>query len=179
MRTKEVVIMIRRLTIVAVILVAQFCRAQAPAGAPAGATALCNDGTYFKGATKSGACSGHKGIKTWYGAAAAAAKSTTTKTDKTASAKPAPAPASAPAAAAPAKATESTSTPAASSAKTPTSTKAQAPGGGPGLVWVNTASKVYHCPGTQYYGKTKAGAYMSEADAKAKGARPDAGKPCK
>ena len=162
--------MLRRLTIVAVVLVAQSCMAQAPAGAPAGATALCNDGTYFKGAAKSGACSGHKGIKAWYGAAAAAAKSTT------ASAKPAPAPA---AASAPAKPAASASTPTASSAKTPSSAKAQAPGGGPGLVWVNTATKVYHCPGTQYYGKTKAGAYMSEADAKAKGAHPDAGKPCK
>lgn len=56
--------------------------------------------------------------------------------------------------------------------------KTAAPGGGNGLVWVNTASNVYHCQGTAYYGKTKAGAYMSEADAKAKGARADAGKPC-
>ena len=55
--------------------------------------------------------------------------------------------------------------------------KAQAPGGGDGKVWVNTASNVYHCAGTRYYGKTKAGLYMTESDAKAKGNHANKGCP--
>ena len=39
-------------------------------------------------------------------------------------------------------------------------------------VWVNTASKVYHCLGSADYGTTKNGTYLSEADARAQGNRP-------
>jgi hypothetical protein len=132
--------------------------AQVPAGAPAGTTGLCNDGSYWTGASKSGACRGHKGVKTWYAAAGAA---------PTPAATPAPAPA---AAAAPLSKSKTSSG--------NTATKTPAPGGGPGMVWLNTSTKVYHCYGTKYYGTTKVGTYMSEADAKAKGAHADAGKPC-
>jgi len=133
----------------------------APAGAPAGSTGLCKDGTYYSGASKQGACRGHKGVETWYGAAKPAA----------APAAAAPA-AAAPAAAAPAAATSGKKP----AAFTPAATAA--PGGGPGQVWVNTSTKVYHCPGDKWYGKTKAGSYMSEADAKAKGFHGPRGKGC-
>ena len=124
--------------------------AQAPAAAPAGSTGLCKDGSYTSNETKRGACAGHKGVKDWFDAAAA--------------------PATPPAATKPASA----------ATKTGATTPATAPaaGGGPGQVWVNTSSKVYHCSGTKYYGKTKKGEYMSEAAAKSAGAHADHGKAC-
>src|ERR1700761_5319705 len=146
--------------------------AVAQAAPPAGSTGMCKDGTYSTAPSKQGACRGHQGVKEWYAAAPAAAATAPAAT-------PAPAPKAAPAAPAPAPAPAAAPT---TSAKQSPAQKAaarpQAAGGGPGLVWVNTSSNVYHCYGSDFYGKTKAGSYMSEADAKAKGAHPDHGKAC-
>ena len=50
--------------------------------------------------------------------------------------------------------------------------------GGAGKVWVNASSKTYHCEGSKFYGKTKTGEYMTEAEAKAKGNHAVKGKAC-
>jgi hypothetical protein len=130
--------------------------AQAPSSAPAGATGLCKDGSFWTGPTKKGACRGYKGVQTWYAASGAAAGSTAAS-------------APAPTAAAPATAAKKA---------TPTPSATAAPGGGPGLVWVNTPTHVYHCTGDRGYGKTKTGTYMTEAAAKAEGDHADHGKTC-
>lgn len=155
--------------------------AVAQAAPPAGSTGLCKDGTYSTAASKQGACRGHQGVKEWYAAApAGAAAPAAAATAPVAAAKAAPAAAASTASTT--ASTTATSTAAAASGKQSPAQKAaalpQAAGGGPGLVWVNTSSNVYHCYGSDYYGKTKAGSYMSEADAKAKGAHPDHGKAC-
>jgi DNA uptake protein ComE-like DNA-binding protein len=43
--------------------------------------------------------------------------------------------------------------------------------GGPGMVWVNPDTKVFHRYGSRWYGKTKTGQYMTEADAMKAGYR--------
>ncbi|MBV8124653.1 MAG: DUF3761 domain-containing protein [Burkholderiaceae bacterium] len=136
------------------LMLSSACLAQQAASAPAGSTGLCKDGTYTTNATKKGSCNGHKGVKEWYGAAADAGG------------KPA------------ANAAPATAAPAATATAKAAAATAQAPGGGAGQVWVNSSSKVYHCPGTKYYGKTKEGEYMTEAAAKAAGNHADHGKSC-
>jgi hypothetical protein len=163
-------IAIRLMAVAAGLFSAQLAVAQATP--PAGSTGICKDGTYSTAASKQGACRGHQGVKEWYSAAAPAAAAPAAAAPAPGPKAVQPAPATAPlTASAPAPAAKSS--PSAKAAAMP-----QAAGGGPGLVWVNTSSNVYHCYGTDYYGKTKAGAYMSEADAKAKGAHPDHGKAC-
>jgi Protein of unknown function (DUF3761) len=162
---------IRLMAVAAGLLGTQLALGQATATPPAGSTGICKDGTYSTAASKQGACRGHQGVKEWYSASAPAAAAP-------AAATPAPAPKAATPAPAPAAATAMTAAPAKSSPSAKAAAMPQAAGGGPGLVWVNTSSNVYHCYGSDYYGKTKAGSYMSEADAKAKGAHPDHGKAC-
>jgi hypothetical protein len=133
----------------------------------------CKDGTTSPHGGR-GSCSGHGGIDKAATAAAAggtAGSASSSSSTSTGSATPAaPAPATPSSTHAPATQTATT--------KAPPASQAAAPGGGPGMVWVNSASKVYHCPSDRWYGKTKAGEYMTEADAKAKGNRADHNKPC-
>jgi Protein of unknown function (DUF3761) len=146
------------------------------AQAPSGSTGTCKDGTFTSAESKRGACSGHGGVKEWYSSTAAAKSTGAAAPSSTAPTKAAAAPT---AAAAPAAAAPTAAAPAAPAAKKATTTSmAAAPGGGPGQVWVNTKSKVYHCSGDKYYGKTKEGEYMTESAAKAAGNHADHGKAC-
>lgn len=45
-------------------------------------------------------------------------------------------------------------------------------------VWLNTRSGVYHCPGTEYYGRTTGGEYLSERVARERGFRANGGRAC-
>lgn len=144
------------------------------ATAAGGHTAMCKDGSYYDGTSHKGACKGHQGVKEWLD----------TKPASAASSAPAAAPMAAPKAAAPAPAPAPAAAPTAAPKATTTTAPpnpkeiAQKPGGGPGMVWVNSSSKVYHCSGDEWYGKTKEGSYMSEAAAKAEGDHAAHGKEC-
>ena len=143
------------LTLTAAFFVASVVRAQVPPSP--GATALCKDGTYTNTTTTSGACHGHQGVKQWLASTANATAATAPTVTSTPNA-------------------DSGASPAAPDTATPVASSSS--GEGSGMVWLNSGSNVYHCPGSHYYGKTKQGAYVSEAAAKAKGAHPDSNHPC-
>jgi len=133
--------------------------AMAPAATSATAAAdvsgVCKDGSAFNAATTKGACKGHGGIDK-----KAAAAGTTAATPTSASGAP------------------TTAVTDKAAGKPDLSQVAVAPGGGAGKVWANDTSKVYHCQSDKFYGKTKHGEYLTEADAKAKGFHADHAKAC-
>jgi hypothetical protein len=150
------------------------------AQAPAGSTGQCKDGTYTSVASKSGACSGHKGVQTWYATPGkASAKTTPVASTPASSSKPATA-------AAPATTTSTAKPPAAAPAAPAAAQKTAAAKPAPvappntgdigsakanGMVWVNLNTRVYHSSSDKEYGTTKNGKFMTEADAKAAGFR--------
>jgi len=83
----------------------------------------------------------------------------TTKKNNSANPAPANAATAAVAAAPPAGA------PASAPSSTAPATQKTSPPNNAGTVWVNTESGVYHKPGTRWYGRTKQGKYMTEANA--------------
>ncbi|HEY6926526.1 MAG TPA: hypothetical protein VI653_23785 [Steroidobacteraceae bacterium] len=134
-------------------------------GADTGTPVVCKDGTTSPHGGR-GACSRDGGIDK---AATKAAPGNPTES---------PASPAAGGEAAPAPGSSASTHPPSTQTHAPAPSQSAAPGGGPDKVWVNTASKVYHCPADRWYGKTKQGEYMTEAEAKAKGNRPDHNKPC-
>jgi len=128
-------------------------------------TATCRDGSTYSSARRSGACRGHGGVASYGTDAAPAATAATAAPTQSATASQATMPLP----------RTPTGSPVPASMPVPRpSTNASA--GGPGQVWVNSRSKVYHCQGDRYYGNTKRGAYMSEREAVFAGNRPDHGK---
>lgn len=124
-------------------------------------TATCRDSTTWSGATRRGACSGHQGVQA-FGTGPASDSS-----------------ASGAAAVTPIPSSAARPQPVTPSGPGGVQSRSVAvPAGGAGQVWVNTPTKVYHCSGDRYYGKTRHGSFMTEAAAKAEGDRPSRGKTC-
>jgi hypothetical protein len=141
------------------------------------APVLCKDGTTSTTSGR-GACSHHGGVNK-SGVASTSGGASGSSSGTSGSATPAPtAPQPPPPPARSQTAPTPTPPPAGTAMRAQVPNQAAAPGGGPGMVWVNSDSKVYHCTGDRWYGKTKQGQYMTEADAKAQGNRPDHNKPC-
>jgi hypothetical protein len=99
------------------------------------------------------------------------ADATASPAEKAASPSTAESPAASPSPKKPRSPKKADATAAASPAPATRATTAAAGGGGHGLVWVNPDTRVYHKEGSRFYGKTKNGKYVSEADAIKEGNR--------
>lgn len=136
-------------------------------------TATCKDGTNFSGASRRGACARHGGVQAFGDTAGAVTPAVPAGNGVVAN------PLTTATPSAPARPTAQATPVAPQPAFRPSTRAAPAAvAGAGGQVWVNSESKVYHCAGTRFYGKTKAGSYMSEVAAKAEGDRPSRGKTC-
>jgi hypothetical protein len=163
------------LALISVIGIASICLVQGqsptPSGSPAASPSPAKHRTHKKAeATASPAAEsatsaspspaekrGHKKAKT--ATAASSAASPTASPAKFTLGdlfKPKTSASAAPAAASPAPA---------KSASAEAATNPPAAGGGHGLVWVNTETHVYHREGSRFYGTTKKGKYVTEAEA--------------
>ena len=128
----------------------------------AGSTGQCKDGTYTHSESKRGACSDHGGVKSWYEKSGTAMDRSERETMPSARD----------------EMSNRRSEREAKSEARDEPMRHEHMAGGHGKVWVNSATNVYHCEGDRWYGKTKHGEYMSEADAREHGNHADHGKAC-
>jgi hypothetical protein len=144
--------------------------AQTPAGAPAGATAQCKDGTWSTEQNRDAACSGHDGVRTWYGPSDSPSRT--------------PAPAMMPPQTFPKPTPQQMPNAQTPTTGTQTGSRPTLPGGvsrksgGAARVWVDRSARTYVCEGERGYGTSSGGTYMSESEAVSAGNQPANGANC-
>jgi hypothetical protein len=145
--------------------------AQTPAGAPAGATAQCKDGTWSSERNRDAACSGHSGVRTWYGASGSPTN-TPAPAMMPPQTYPKPTPQQMPNAQTPTTGTQMGSRP------TLPGGLSRKSGDGTSKVWVDRSTHTYVCEGERGYGTSAGGSYMSEGEALSAGDQPASGAKC-